>query len=62
MDLFPGGEMMNEKEKKRDLITQMVDGIAKRPEDAKTPAEKNRMEEQRKRSLERVFVRRCQRD
>lgn len=41
--------MMNEKEKKRDLITQMVDGIAKRPEDAKTPAEKNRMEEQRKR-------------
>lgn len=40
---------MEDKEKKRDLITQMVDGIAKRPEDAKTPAEKKRIEEQRKR-------------
>ena len=33
----------------RDLVTQMVDGIAKRPEDAKGTAEKKRIEEQRKR-------------
>ena len=40
---------MGDKENKRDLVTQMVDGIAKRPEDAKNPAEKERIEEQRKR-------------
>jgi len=40
---------MGNKEDKRDLVTQMVDGIAKRPEDAKTLAEKERIEEQRKR-------------
>ena len=40
---------MEDKEKKCDLITQMIDGIAKRPEDAKTPVEKKRIEEQRKR-------------
>ena len=40
---------MGDKENKRDLVTQMVDGIVKRPEDAKTPAEKERIEEQRKR-------------
>lgn len=40
---------MDDKENKRDLVTQMVDGIAKRPEDAKIPAEKERIEEQRKR-------------
>ena len=40
---------MGDKEDKRDLVTQMVDGIAMRPEDAKTPAEKERIEEQRKR-------------
>lgn len=38
----------NEKEE-RDLVTQMVDGIAKRPEDAKGPADKRHIEEQRKR-------------
>ena len=38
----------NEKEE-RDLVTQMVDGIAKRHEDAKGPADKRRIEEQRKR-------------
>ena len=36
---------MGDKKNKRDLATQMVDGIAKRPEDAKTPAEKERIEE-----------------
>ena len=40
---------MGDKENKRDLVTQMVDAIEKRPEDAKTPAEKERIEEQRKR-------------
>ena len=40
---------MGDKEKKCDLVTQMVDGIAKRPEEAKTLAEKERIEEQRKR-------------
>lgn len=40
---------MKEKEEKRDIVTQMVDGIAKRPEEAKTPAEKKSIEEQRKR-------------
>ena len=40
---------MGDKENKRDLVTQMVDAIEKRPEDEKTPAEKERIEEQRKR-------------
>ncbi len=40
---------MGDKKNKRDLATQMVDGIAKRPEDATTPAEKEHIEEQRKR-------------
>lgn len=39
---------MDDKVNKRDLVTQMVDGIAKRPEDAKTLAEKERIEEKRK--------------
>ena len=39
---------MGDEVNKRDLVTQMVDGIAKRPEDAKTLAEKERIEEQRK--------------
>jgi hypothetical protein len=48
--LFLGGEIMSDNEKEeRDLVTQMVDGIAKRPEDAKGPADKRRIEEQRKR-------------
>ena len=42
--------MMGNKDKnERDVVTQMVDGIAKRPEDVKDPAEKKRIEEQRKR-------------
>jgi len=42
--------MMGDKDKnERDIVTQMVDGIAKRPEDVKDPAEKKRIEEQRKR-------------
>lgn len=41
--------MSEEEKKERDLVTQMVDGIAKRPEEAKEPAEKKRIEEQRKR-------------
>ena len=40
---------MGDKENKRDLVTQMVDAIEKRPADANTPAEKERIEEQRKR-------------
>lgn len=40
---------MGDKKNERDLVTQMVDAIAKRPEEAKTPAEKERIEEQRKR-------------
>jgi len=41
---------MGDKDKnERDIVTQMVDGIAKRPEDVKDPAEKKRIEEQRKR-------------
>lgn len=41
---------MDDKNKnERDLVTQMVDGIAKRPEEAKGTAEKKRIEEQRKR-------------
>ena len=41
---------MDDKNKnERDLVTQMVDGIAMRPEDVKAPAEKKRIEEQRKR-------------
>lgn len=40
---------MSDKKNERDIVTQMVDSIAKRPEDAKTPAEKERIEEQRKR-------------
>ena len=40
---------MVDKKNERDIVTQMVDAIAKRPEDAKTPVEKERIEEQRKR-------------
>lgn len=41
---------MGDKDKnERDIVTQMVDGIAMRPEDAKGPADKRRIEEQRKR-------------
>ena len=40
---------MGDKKNERDIVTQMVDSIAKRPEDAKNPAEKERIEEQRKR-------------
>ena len=40
---------MGDKKNERDIVTQMVDGIAKRPEDVKDPAEKKRIEEQRKR-------------
>lgn len=41
---------MGDKDKnERDIVTQMVDGIAIRPEDVKDPAEKKRIEEQRKR-------------
>ena len=40
---------MSDKKNERDIVTQMVDAIAKRPEDAKNPAEKERIEEQRKR-------------
>lgn len=40
---------MGDKKSERDIVTQMVDAIAKRPEDAKTPAEKEHIEEQRKR-------------
>lgn len=41
---------MGDKDKnERDLVTQMVDGIARKPEDVKDPAEKKRIEEQRKR-------------
>lgn len=41
--------MMRSKENERDIVTQMVDGIAKKAEEAKTPTEKKRIEEQRKR-------------
>lgn len=41
--------MGNKDDSKRDIMTQMADGIAKRAEDAKIPAEKKRFEEQRKR-------------
>ena len=41
--------MGNKDDSKRDIMTQMADGIAKRVEDAKIPAEKKRFEEQRKR-------------
>lgn len=41
--------MGNKDKNERDVVTQMVDGIAKRPEDVKDPAEKKRIEEQRKR-------------
>jgi hypothetical protein len=41
--------MMSDNEKKEyDFVTQMVDCIAKRPEDAKDSTEKKRIEEQRK--------------
>lgn len=40
---------MGDKENNRDLVTQMIGSIAKRPEEAKTSAEKKRIEEQRKR-------------
>jgi hypothetical protein len=50
IDLFLGGEIMSDNEKEAlDLVTQMVDGIAKRPEDAIDPADMRRIEEQRKR-------------
>ena len=41
--------MSDNEKKERNIVTQMVDGIAKRPEDAKDSAEKKRIEEQRKR-------------
>ena len=34
---------MSDKKNERDIVTQMVDAIAKRPEDAKNPAEKERI-------------------
>lgn len=46
---------MGEKKNERNIVTQMVDAIAKRPEDAKTPAEKERIEEQRKRLSDRAL-------
>ncbi len=47
---------MGDKDKnERDIVTQMVDGIAMRPEDVKDPAEKKRIEEQRKRLADRAM-------
>lgn len=41
--------MSGRDKKERDIVTQMVDSIVKKPEETKDSAEKKRIEEQRKR-------------